>query len=162
MKNECALLGSLPPAVDERISELHAYWESIRPSAAELPGRQHFDPVDIPRLLPYLWLVDVHHDPVRFRYRLSGTEIVRAMGADNNGRFLDEIHANFSETTTCKQYMEVLRTGLFAYREGPPTRKNEEHRWIQRLLLPLARDGKSVDMILGMGIYPELPKGSVS
>lgn len=81
------------------------------------------------------------------------------MGADHNGRFLDEIHTNFSETTTSKQYMEVLRTSQIAFREGPPTlRKGDDHRWMQRLLLPLARDGKSIDMVLGMGIYAELPK----
>ncbi len=153
------MVGALPMDADRRILDLHAYREKIRPSESSLPGRQHFDPVDIPRLLPFLSLVDVYRDPVRFRYRLSGTEIVRAMGADHNGRFLDEIHVNFSATPTSKQYMEVLATGQSAFREGRPTlRREEDHRWMQRLLLPFARDGKTVDMVLGMGIYFELPK----
>jgi len=149
-------MGSLPSDTDERLHKLYAYWNGIRPAPDLLPGRQHFDPVDIPALLPFLWLLDVHRDPLRFRYRLSGTELVKAMGADFNGKFLDEIRADFPESTTGKQHEEIVRTGVIAFREGWPTlHKGKEFRWMQRLVLPLARDGKTVDMVLGIGVYGE-------
>ncbi len=81
------------------------------------------------------------------------------MGADFNGQYLDEIHADFAETTTGRQHEEVVRTGTIAFREGWPTlHKDKEFRWLQRLVLPLARDGRTVDIVLGIGIYGETPK----
>jgi hypothetical protein len=29
----------------------------------------------------------------------------------------------------------------------------EDYRWIERVILPLARDGKAVDMLLAISIY---------
>lgn len=152
-------MGLLPPDADERLHRLHAYWNGLRPAPDLLPGRQHFDPVDIPALLPYLWLLDVSRDPLRFRYRLSGTELVKAMGADFNGKYLDEIRGDFANTTTGLQHAEVVRTGAPAFREGWPTlHQGMEFRWMQRLVLPLARDGKTVDIVLGIGVYDDQTK----
>lgn len=47
---------------------LYEYWHSKRPSDAALPGRQHVDPLEIPSLLPHLFLIDVVREPLRFRY----------------------------------------------------------------------------------------------
>ena len=35
-----------------RVARLYRYWLSIHPPGGGLPGRQHFDPVDVPELLP--------------------------------------------------------------------------------------------------------------
>jgi hypothetical protein len=36
----------------ERLARLYAYWRAIRPAPDALPGRRHFDPVDVPWALP--------------------------------------------------------------------------------------------------------------
>jgi len=41
--------------------ELFEYWRSIFPETG-WPGRQHFDPVDIPLLLGMCFLVDIVRD----------------------------------------------------------------------------------------------------
>src|SRR5438874_31119 len=51
-----------------------SYWESIRGDRA-MPRRGDIDPAEIPRLLPFVMLVDVSADPLDFRFRLVGTEI---------------------------------------------------------------------------------------
>ena len=51
---------------------LFAYWEEIRGEHA-MPSRVDFDPVDIPKLLPYVALVDIVQPGPKFRYRVVGT-----------------------------------------------------------------------------------------
>src|SRR3546814_6108920 len=70
----------LPEDAAPKIKALYDYWQSIRPNDLALPGRRHFDPLDIPELLPNIQMLDVKRDPLRFRFRLIGTEIVRFTG----------------------------------------------------------------------------------
>src|SRR3546814_9213349 len=53
---------SPPSGYHPDIAALVAYWHSIHPPQG-LPGRRHFDPVDVPWLLPHIWLLDVFRDP---------------------------------------------------------------------------------------------------
>jgi hypothetical protein len=61
-------------------SALIAYWDRHRENQPA-PKRSHIDPVDIPRLLPYVGLVDVLDEGACFRFRLVGQHIV-----DNHGQ----------------------------------------------------------------------------
>ena len=90
------------------IKVLYDYWCRIAP-AGRLPGRQHFDPLDIPHLLPNIWLLDVHRDPIRFWRRLVGTRIEEFAGKSlDNGWVADHleerrqsgIHTVFLATVT--------------------------------------------------------------
>lgn len=57
-----------------------------------MPQRRDIDPVEIPpRLLPNLQITEVIDGGKRFRYRLVGTAIVNAYGADMTGKFYDEL-----------------------------------------------------------------------
>jgi hypothetical protein len=150
-------LTSAPPlAADKRIRQLHEYWLALHPAPGLLPGRQHFDPADIPGLLPFVWLADVQRAPLRFRYRLLGTEHLRVFGRDYTGRWLDEAHPQFEASPGHPQYLAAVEQGLVGYRRGhtlfAPTLPRE-YRSIERLLLPLARDGGTVDMLLAMSLY---------
>jgi len=40
------------------VKSLYSYWRAISPPG-RLPGRQHFDPLDVPRLLPNIWQIGV-------------------------------------------------------------------------------------------------------
>jgi hypothetical protein len=60
--------------------EIYRHWLSLCPGEGELPGRQHLDPARFPHLLPQTWLLEVVHDPIRFRYRLVGTRIDQITG----------------------------------------------------------------------------------
>ncbi len=72
---DTALAGALAASSDPLIVEAIDYWRRIRP-ADLLPGRTHFDPVEVPRLLPYLGLLDVVREPrTRFKGRMAGTKV---------------------------------------------------------------------------------------
>ena len=142
-----------PPASAPKIRALYAYWRSIHPLAGGLPGRQHFDPIDVPALLRWLWLIDVQREPLRFRYRLVGTEQVRVMKRDPTGLWLDEAHPLFVASETYPQFVAAF-DGHCGYRRGQPLfHLPRELVSMERLLLPLAQDGATVDMILAITIY---------
>ncbi len=154
-----ARVGSLPDNCDPRIAEFHRYWLSLKPAPDLLPGRQHFDPVDVPGFLPWLWLVDVEQDPIRFRYRLVGTGHVEALGAEDTGKYMDEALAGFAGSESEAQHFEVVRRGAISYLEQPSwVGKLQGVRWFRRLLLPFARDGRTVDLIMGLGYYSDREK----
>src|SRR5260221_12496676 len=77
------------PVHDPRLEAAFHYWP--RKAAGRLmPSRADIDPIEIPKLLPDVMLVDVLPDG-RYRYRLIGTENARAQGINASGRFLDEV-----------------------------------------------------------------------
>ena len=57
-----------------------------------LPGRRHFDPVDVPQFLAWINLVDVVEGGGRrrFRFRLHGTRQTELAGRDVTGLFVED------------------------------------------------------------------------
>jgi hypothetical protein len=145
-----------PPDADPRVRQLYEHWRGLHPGEGGLPGRQHFDPMAVPSLLPFVWLADVQRAPLRFRYRLLGTEHLHIFGRDYTGRWFDELHPEFIGSPAYAQYAAVVERGGAGYRRGhtmvAPVLP-EDYRWIERVILPLARDGKAVDMLLAISIY---------
>ncbi len=74
----------------QRLQRLHAYWRAKADLRGSLPQRSDIDPVELPDLLPNLMLLDVEHDPLRFRYRLVGTRVVDFSHDDFTGTYLDQ------------------------------------------------------------------------
>jgi hypothetical protein len=153
--DEFALLApgaDLPPC-DKRIGDLYRYWLSIRPSPALLPGRRNFHPTDIPRLLQWIWLVDVQHAPLRFKYRLVGTAHVDAANDNPTGRWYDEVHPRFGQSTAYPQFVAVAERAQVAFYRGPPVYViDEKYKTIERLILPMAQNGSDVDMLLAITV----------
>lgn len=130
-----------------------AYWRAVHP-ADGLPGRQHIQPMDIVPLLPFVWLLDVQHAPFRLRHRLVGTRIVDFMGQDPTGQWMDDAHPEIGITPDFfARYAEVVGTRIPSWRRGRP--RLGVHRdfvVMENLLLPLARDGREVDMLLALTV----------
>jgi hypothetical protein len=142
-----------PETWHHTLKSLYDYWVSIHPSVG-LPGRQHVDPCRLPRLLPRVFMVDVSRNPLRFKYRLVGTEYAYLMGRDFTGRYLDEVHPDF-HGLILRQYAEAAERRRPAYRKGPIryASPDREYLGMERVILPLARNGFDVDVILGGVMY---------
>jgi len=132
----------------ERLGLLYDYWLRIRPAPDRLPGRAHLDPLDIPAILPWVILFDMGERPADTRYRLIGTSIVDRVGRDFTGRLLSEGYWGHDTDKVLEDYWAVAQAGLPALwrrrmvdREGLP-------QVYDYLLLPLAADGKRVDILL--------------
>lgn len=74
---------------DERLAGLLAYWRERRGNR-QAPARRNIKPMEIPSLLPIVHLIDVQDDPLAFRHRLVGTEIVEKVGRNVTGKWVDE------------------------------------------------------------------------
>ena len=48
----------MSPIIDDRLRQTYEYWRG-KAGARPLPSRSDIDPVEIPRLLPHIMLVDV-------------------------------------------------------------------------------------------------------
>jgi hypothetical protein len=132
------------------LRSLYDYWAGFR-EGERLPGRQHVDPLHIPGLLPNLMLIDVHAlDDLR--YRLVGTAVVARLGRDATGLPLQQGHL-------ANDWEEIRPDYLYSIEERRPCLRwhtvpgpGGQRLAYQRLLLPLARDGRRVDMLLA-GAY---------
>ena len=138
-----------------KVRQLYDYWTSIHPASGRLPGRAHFDPMRVPRLLPHLVLVDVEGRPPRFRYRLIGTRMVEALGANFTGQWLDEAHASDDGSPKFPRYSGVVTSGVPDWRRGKPLFASyiEKCTELERLFLPLAANGADIDMILTVTVF---------
>lgn len=143
----------IPADCHPKIAAAVAYWLSIKPNDG-LPGRQHFDPTDIPNLLRGVWLIDVRRDPLSFVFRLVGTGVVEFFGADPTGADLDDVFQNFRETVPYKDFRQVVETGAPSWRRGTPQLRHEsKFASLERVYLPLARNGTDVDMIFCLSVF---------
>lgn len=137
-----------------RFQKLAAYLASKAP-AGKLPGRQHIDPVEIPRLLPYLTLVDVVRADgrQRYRYRLVGTDVVSKTAVDITGKWIEEAFPEPAASTIIKAYDGVVATHEPHYWAHVITVPGREHIHFERVVFPLARDGETVDMLIGIHAF---------
>jgi len=72
------------------LPDLVAYWDAKR-AARLAPPRAAIDPLDIPKHLQHLFMLDVVDSGRDFRLRLIGTEIVRGLGRDSTGQYFSEL-----------------------------------------------------------------------
>jgi hypothetical protein len=143
----------LPPC-HAKIAAIFRYWRDLRPGEGLIPGRQHFDPASVPTLLPCIRLYDVHRDPWRFRYRLMGTDLVRQIGRDMTGKWFGDDVPDAQHTKSYRDLLFVAAGKGISYHRGYPVfaHAHKDHLSSERILLPLARNGIDVDMILGLSV----------
>ena len=109
--------------------EMFAYWASRR-EGGRLPGRAAIHPQHIKRHLPTVSLIDVINEPRDYRLRLAGTGLYGVYGQEITGRKLEDVCAGPAA----------------AYWRGAA------HLSILWLRMPLASNGRDVDMILGYDV----------
>ena len=154
----------IPPdrsAWHPRIQRFYDYWVSIAPPG-KLPGRQHVIPEDLGSLLPRLWMLDVHRDPLRFRYRLAGTYVVWSLGREVTGQWVDELHPECPlKAILHDRYCHAAETGRPSWRHGETIwERRPGYRWnrvrhflaVENCIMPLATDGRTVDILFGASV----------
>ena len=131
-----------------RTREAFAYWRAKARDEA-LPARADLQPAEIVGLLPYLFLVDVEAETGRFRYRLVGTRITEWSGGDATAWYMDDDRCGPGGAVLQALHAEVAATGRPVLTTGEEALFRGSLLLFDRLLLPLAGDGRTVDMILG-------------
>ena len=145
-----AHVGDVPDDCHPQIRAFFEYWKRIHP-ATGLPGRQHFDPVDIPWLLPNIFMVDAPSDAIGFTFRLMGTRLVEFFGEDFTGQPFINAYVKAEESRAFKDLCDLFNDRLPRWRLGLASFvRNREHTIVERLYVPLAADSEHVDIALGL------------
>lgn len=138
------------------LARFFGYWLSIRPAGDGLPGRQHFDPLDIPEVMSRVWLLDVVRDGdrLRFRYRLVGTKEVETLQQEATGLWLDDVHPRLKENPgLLERFHFMVASGRPTYRKGLVNFLHKrEHECVENCMAPLALDGRTVDIVAACSI----------
>ncbi|MDZ7712784.1 MAG: PAS domain-containing protein [Rhodovibrio sp.] len=133
------------------LRELADYWLAKRGDAA-MPRRVDIDPVDLRSHLPRLILADVLRTPLRFHFRVVGTELEHQLGQRYTGTTIDETAGAFFKPyqVVAEQTRPTREYVSYNFDDGGPIGEFE------RLLLPLSEDGENVTMVFGEAIYTRL------
>ncbi len=128
--------------------EAFSYWSRIR-EGRPMPARRDLDPLDIPRLLPSILLIDVLHEPRDLRYRLVGTRWVWHFDRDDTGRLMSEIPHQAPPSLV----WDACWTAVDARRPHAPdgipyVGRRDGYGEIECVIMPMSRDGDSVNMLL--------------
>jgi len=127
--------------------DLYRYWLSKR-GLRRMPSRSDIDPADIPRLLPYVGMVEKVDD--EFRYRLAGTALVQQFGRDFTGKTLG---SELSDKPEAVQAMRAIARHIFA--AGHPAFITGEYETkfgnihnASALALPLSDDDNATNVVI--------------
>lgn len=126
------------------------YWRG-KSGGGKLPGRADIDMVEIrPDALPDIYLLDVLRggDGLRYRYRLVGTRMADVAGGDPTGKIVDEFISPERVPDIHRWLDGVVADPVPWIFSAPIAFRNRDWKWSWRLALPLAADGKTVDMLL--------------
>ncbi len=150
-ENTFELLDAVDPVRlrSPKIRLLAEAWDGMRPAPGVLPGRQHFDPSAVGRLLPQVFTLDLLRQDREIhsaRYRLIGSMIRDAYGEDTTGREIEEFPGHFRLSG---------ESGRPVWRFGPPTQMILQGRVtaIENLVLPLATDGRKADVLVVLSVF---------
>lgn len=136
--------------------ELFAYWASRR-DGGRLPGRAHIDPRDFKRHLPTISLIDVRRDENErdgsdYRLRLAGTGLYGVYGREITGLKLDDVYDPQSTAYWRGQLDKVVKDRRPGVGFHSMAWRGASHLSLLWLRLPLAGNGRDVDMILGYDV----------
>ena len=138
---------------DPLLREIYAYWR-LKRGARRMPSRRQIDPTELPRLLPHLVISEPVEGGERFRYRLAGTAVARAIGLDPTGRCVEDVasggyrdYINGLHRTVCRERVPVFAASAYV------SAARGRHYFARRLLLPLSDDDQAVNQILSLVIF---------
>jgi hypothetical protein len=128
--------------------ELFAYWARLRRQGV-LPGRSDLDPAGFKRLLPTVSLIEVRNEPRDYRLRLAGTGLYGVYGGEITGKRLKDIYNAASAEYWKKELDKIVESGKPGVGHHNFAWRGASHMTVLWLRLPLASNGRDVDMILG-------------
>lgn len=141
-----------PTAIrDARLRGLFHYWHGKCQGRA-MPARSDIDPIEMRQWLGNLLLVDFPPDPMQYRIRLDGVNLVQFYNSSREGKGVEVITSEEERRIVLPQYMTVLENKQPAYYESEFVTSEGIVTSQRKLLLPLSEDGQRVNMVLG-GIY---------
>lgn len=113
-----------------------------------LPARADFSHEDLWPFMGDVALIEVEQSPLRFRFRLIGTNIVAMVDRDMSGRYLDDVYTGASYDDAVRSFDYILENKVPVRGAGNISHAEKGHLRVEVLDAPLSSDGTTVDMIL--------------
>ncbi|MGH6891927.1 MAG: hypothetical protein ACREEP_06695 [Dongiaceae bacterium] len=123
------------------------YWNSKR-KTGDPPSIESFEPLEIPRLLPYVMLKDVRRDPWDFRYRVVGTVAREHSRNDWTGKRMSEIPGQGEGSTVFGVERWVSEQGEPAVFRPPYVGPHKEFKYCEAAVMPWSNRDGLVDRVL--------------
>ena len=133
--------------VSPTLQRVHQDWQNRR-NGATMPARSSFDVLDLKYILGSLNLVEVLRDPLRFRYRVHGTNCVSLLGYDMTWKFVDDYPDPVYRTRVRRNFASVVESRQPRCDLGKREVVDKRIIRFEALILPLAADGETVDMLM--------------
>lgn len=126
---------------------LYEYWQRKR-GQRRMPARADIDPLELKPVLGRLLLIDVHREPLDFRYRLAGTKTYDIFGHDLTGWSVREVRPKEWADAVWASLMQLVETGEPQYVELQFETASRHFRAYRVMRLPLGSNGHDVDQVL--------------
>ncbi len=136
------------------LGDLLAYWERRRDKGGShlaLPARQDLNLSSINSLLGRINVIAVQREPpdMRFVWRQHGTESVLVHGVDRTRKDTSTLRPAYYRELVERHYRECATRGEpTLYEIVSAFDRVRQPQYYRRLLLPLAADGQTVDMLV--------------
>jgi hypothetical protein len=131
--------------INPKLLEFHALWRG-RCRDGKLPARADFSLEELRPYIGRIAILDVIDGGRDFRFRLYGTNIAEEYKGEMTGKSVSAFRANFYDAIV-PGYRRVLKTKAPHYDVPEIDDALMHYKW-ERLVVPLASDGTTVDMIM--------------
>lgn len=128
------------------LSAVHDIWREEVERSGRLP--QRLDPLRLPRaILPYVMLLDLEEKRGGhlLRIRLAGTEVCAKHGREMKGLTTEDFFQPQDADAVTRSALEIARTRQPSLARRAYVTLGDRCWSYLRLILPLSRDGKTVD-----------------
>ena len=143
--------GAISEIREPRLQRFFSYWLG-RKGSRRFPARRDIDPLDFSYLLPDIMLVDVLREPLRFRVRVHGTEMVRRSHYDLTRKQLDELPVTDYRNYVLNRCTQLVETGEPTLVHHDRLLDGRRHRY-EAVWLPLSDDGARITQLICGLIY---------
>ena len=140
---------------DPRLQRFFAYWDERR-GERRFPARRDLDPADFASILGYVMVMEVHHAPLRFRFRLHGSELVRHGGYDMTGKWIEDLPGAENRRALLERCLALVESGEPQFVRSARLLDGRVMRY-EAVWVPLSDDGERVNMLMRALVYRDHP-----
>ncbi len=137
---------------DAELRALYEYWRR-KHRGSQLPSRADIDPLEIPRLLANIALLEVTGAAEDFVFALAGSRIEEVHGRSLKGVSLLQLHKELESAPSVRFCVEAVTTREPQIHQADLKEYGKAHWVCRRLILPLSSDGERVDTLLMGAVF---------
>ena len=133
------------------LRDFYDYWNGLRPAPDLFPRHAQISMTGLRPFIPYVSLIEKRPPDDDYYYRLKGTGFTNVIESDPTGKKVRDVLHESLRASLLEGLDQVQSTGVPYLGKAAFDDKNGVHRKYTRLIVPLADDGKNIDIFLIYG-----------